>query len=171
MPAFGPRERTQGKCIRSACEPSRPFGNQFGYAARQQSPQRTFPEEDILEDDMEQPGSVPEGQGGAFSSAASLPIWLRHTTRRSPERRRTMLEHITRRRFILERQAAVASRASGASQKSGADFAKDLIGHMIVFGLIGLLLQSRFPIFLGALLFCTDGEFIEWMLQKNGHPA
>ncbi|MCK1517092.1 hypothetical protein IVB22_32230 [Bradyrhizobium sp. 190] len=37
---------------------------------------------------------------------------------------------------------------------------------MIVFGLIGLLLQTRFPIFLGTILFFTDGEFIEWVLQK-----
>ncbi|MCK1517093.1 hypothetical protein IVB22_32235 [Bradyrhizobium sp. 190] len=75
-----------------------------------------------MEEDMEQRKSVPEGQAGVASNAAALPIWLRHTTRRAPERRRTILEHVARRKFIWERQPAVAPDAPGPSRKGGAEF-------------------------------------------------
>ncbi|WP_369723879.1 hypothetical protein AB8Z38_07410 [Bradyrhizobium sp. LLZ17] len=32
----------------------------------------------------------------------------------------------------------------------------------------GLVFQSRFPLYLGAFFFFTDGEFIEWVLRKAG---
>ena len=123
-------------------------------------------EEDILEEDLERHKSVSEGQAGVSSNAPGLPIWLRHTTRHSPERLRRMLEHMTRRNFIAERRDSSA--APEPSRKGGAEFANDFVSRMVVFGVIGLLFQSRFPICLGASLFLADDEFIEWMLQKIG---
>jgi hypothetical protein len=61
-----------------------------------------------------------------------------------------MLEHMARPRSIRERQAAHSSAAPEPSRKGGVEFAKGFMARMVVFGVIGLLFQSRFPICLGA---------------------
>jgi hypothetical protein len=61
-----------------------------------------------------------------------------------------------------------ASRLSRPLQRGGRHFAELFIGYTIFFGIIGLLLSSWFPLGLGAFLFFTNDEFIEWVLQKIG---
>ncbi len=68
-------------------------------------------------------------------------------------------------------QTGDSSDASGLSrplQRGGRHFVSLFIIYMVFFGLIGALLSSRFPIGLGAFLFFTDDELIEWVLHRIG---
>lgn len=79
-----------------------------------------------------------------------------------------MLEHMARSRALRDHQAADSPAALEPSRKGAGDYLSGFISHMVLFGLIGLVFQSRFPLCLGAFLFFTDGEFVEWMLRKFG---
>lgn len=117
---------------------------------------------------MELRRSASEDQSGVPSPPPALPPWLRHTTRHLPERGARMLEHMARSRALRDHQAADSPAALEPSRKGAGDYLSGFISHMVLFGLIGLVFQSRFPLCLGAFLFFTDGEFVEWMLRKFG---
>jgi hypothetical protein len=117
---------------------------------------------------MEQRKSTSEGQSGAPSTMPAAPPWLRHTTQHPPERRARMLEHMARARSAPQPQAAASPAAAEPSDKSAKEYVADFIARMILFGLIGLVFQSRFPLYLGAFFFLTDGAFVEWVLRKAG---
>jgi hypothetical protein len=59
--------------------------------------------------------------------------------------------------------AAVSDAFAGAGE-----FVLLFIGYMLIYGLIGLLLSSTFPIGLGLLFFFTRDELIEGVLRKSG---
>lgn len=67
-----------------------------------------------------------------------------------------------------EAAAVPAPSASLKSQKSGLEYAKQLFGYAVIFGFIGILFGSWFPPALGAFLFFTDNDFIDWALQRIG---
>jgi hypothetical protein len=117
---------------------------------------------------MEQRKSTPEGQSGAPAAMPAAPPWLRHTTQHPPERRARMLEHMARARSAPQPQAATSPAAPEPSDKSAKEYVAEFFARMILFGLIGLVFQSRFPLCLGTFFFFTDGEFIEWVLGKAG---
>jgi hypothetical protein len=48
------------------------------------------------------------------------------------------------------------------------DILGDAFGHVVLFGAIALLFQSRIPLYLGAFLFLDDGERIELALARIG---
>lgn len=117
---------------------------------------------------MEQRKSTSEGPSGAPAVTPAPPPWLRHTTQHRPDRRAWMLQHMARGRSEPQPQAGTSPAAPEPSDKSLKEYAADFIARMILFGLIGLVFQSRFPLCLGAFFFFTDGEFIEWVLRKAG---
>ena len=78
-----------------------------------------------------------------------------------------MLDHIARARSRPRPQASTPPVAP-EPRKSAKEYVADFIARMILFGIIGLIFQSRFPLYLGAFFFFTDGEFIEWVLRKAG---
>ena len=117
---------------------------------------------------MEQRKSASEGQSGAPSTMPVAPPWLRHTPQHPPERRARMLEHMARARSAPQPQAATSLVAAEPSDKSAKEYVSEFIARMILFGLIGLVFQSRFPLYLGAFFFLTDGAFVEWVLRKAG---
>ena len=63
---------------------------------------------------------------------------------------------------------SAAATAAGSPQQSAGVYAKKLIGDVVLFGLISLLFRSWFPLALGAFLFFTNDDFIEWALAKGG---
>jgi hypothetical protein len=65
-------------------------------------------------------------------------------------------------------QAPVAPSASPTSQQSAGGYAKKLIRYAAFFGVIGILFRSWFPLALGAFMFFTDDQFIEWALGQVG---
>lgn len=67
-----------------------------------------------------------------------------------------------------DKQAGDTSDALGPSRKVGRDFVRSFRRYMVFFGVIGLLTSSRFPLYLGALIFFTDDDFIDWVLEKIG---
>jgi hypothetical protein len=69
---------------------------------------------------------------------------------------------------IREGRAGDVADAAGLSPPSAGKFAKRLLSTMLLFGVIGALVSSRFPIGLGLLLFFSDDEFVEWVLRKLG---
>lgn len=79
-----------------------------------------------------------------------------------------MLEHMARARSLPHRQPATSPTAPEPSRKGGKDLLSDFMAYMVLFGLIGLVFQSRFPLCLGAFFFFTDGEFVECVLRKAG---
>ncbi|OAF19585.1 hypothetical protein [Bradyrhizobium neotropicale] len=116
---------------------------------------------------MEQGKSASDSRTGAPSTGAALPLWLRAPNMRLPlGRRATMLEHMARARPQSQRQAAVSPTAP--FHKSGRDLFADFLGHVVLFGIIGLLFQSRFPLCLGLYSFFTDEERVEWAFRKIG---
>ena len=117
---------------------------------------------------MEQRQSTSEGQSGAPSTRPAAPLWLRHTKQHPPDRRARMLDHIARARSRPRPQASTPPVAPEPARKSAKEYVADFIARMILFGIIGLIFQSRFPLYLGAFFFFTDGEFIEWVLRKAG---
>ncbi|WP_245305371.1 MULTISPECIES: hypothetical protein [unclassified Bradyrhizobium] len=124
----------------------------------------------MLKDDspMEQRESTSDGQSGAPPTMPVAPPWLRHTTHHPPERRARMLDHMARARSAPQPQAATSSVAAEPSDKGAKEYVAHFIARMILFGLIGLVFQSRFPLYLGAFFFLTDGAFVEWVLRKAG---
>ena len=117
---------------------------------------------------MEQRQSTSEGQSAAPSAMPAAPPWLRHTTQHPPDRRARMLDHMARARSVPQPQAATPPAAPEPARRGAKEYVTDFIARMILFGLIGLVFQSRFPLCLGAFFFVTDGEFIEWVLRKAG---
>lgn len=75
---------------------------------------------------------------------------------------------MTSRKLISDGRAGGVLDAPEPARPGGRQFAERFIGCMVFWGFIGLLLSSRFPVCLGAVLFLTDDEFIEWVLQKIG---
>ncbi|QPF88688.1 hypothetical protein [Bradyrhizobium commune] len=110
--------------------------------------------------------SKSDGQLGISSAATAPPPWIRRTTPYAPDRRARMLEHMARARSQPQSQAATSP--SEPADKSVMEYVVDFAFRMILFGLIGLVFQSRFPLCLGLFFFFTDGEFIEWVLRKSG---
>ncbi|MDF0581175.1 hypothetical protein [Bradyrhizobium yuanmingense] len=102
------------------------------------------------------------------SPMPALPIWLRHPHQHAPDRLAKMLDHMARVRSLPDRQATLTTPAPERSSKAGAEFLGDGIGHIVLFGVIALLFQSRVPLYLGAFLFLTDGERIESALGHIG---
>lgn len=58
--------------------------------------------------------------------------------------------------------------AAMLSQAGGWEYARRFFRDLILYGVIALIFRSWFPLALGALLFFTDDEFIEWTLEKVG---
>ncbi|WP_245444480.1 hypothetical protein [Bradyrhizobium sp. Y36] len=54
------------------------------------------------------------------------------------------------------------------SAKSATDLLGDVVGHIILLGVVALIFQSRIPLYLGAFVFLTDGERIERVLAMIG---
>ncbi|GMO41196.1 hypothetical protein [Bradyrhizobium sp. TM233] len=113
-----------------------------------------------------------EGSSGASAMTPRLPPWLGHPRQHPSDRRAKMLEHMARARSLSQRQADSAPAAlapSGSSAKNViGDFLGDVIGHVVLFGVIALLFQSRIPLYLGAFVILTDGERIESALATIG---
>ena len=53
-------------------------------------------------------------------------------------------------------------------QRDGRYFLGLLTVYLVFFSLAGLVFSSQLPIDIGAFLLLTDGELIEWLLQKAG---
>ena len=79
-----------------------------------------------------------------------------------------MLEHMARARSLPGRQSDLALAASAPSGTSAQDVLGDAIGHLILFGAVALLFQSRVPLYFGAFVFLTDSERIENTLARIG---
>ncbi|MGX1322548.1 putative membrane protein YagU involved in acid resistance [Bradyrhizobium sp. USDA 377] len=109
---------------------------------------------------MEQRKSPSDSRPGV---AAQPPSWMHRATPYAPERRAKMLEHMARARSQPQRQAAPKP-----SRANGIEILSDIIGHIVLFGLIAILFMSRIPLYVGAFLFFTDGERIERMLAATG---
>ena len=65
-------------------------------------------------------------------------------------------------------KARESSDATGSSRSAGARWYGRFMVYMLFFGAIGALFSSSFPIKLGAFLFFTDDDFIEWVLESVG---
>jgi hypothetical protein len=65
-------------------------------------------------------------------------------------------------------QGKAPSNATGSSTTPGARWAGRFIVCMACFGVVGVFFSSWFPISLGAWLFLTDDDFIEWALLRIG---
>ena len=61
-----------------------------------------------------------------------------------------------------------ASDGSRPTSRSGGDFITLFIGHVMLFGLVGLLLRSWLPVGFGLLLSFPADEFVEWAFRKIG---
>ncbi|WP_342730113.1 hypothetical protein [Bradyrhizobium sp. B117] len=114
---------------------------------------------------MESPLSTPEDQSGTAPANPAPPPWMHRARPYAPERRARMLEHMARARSLPQRQAAAAPELPG---KSGQDLLHDLLGHIVLSGLLALIFMSRVPLYVGAFLFLTDGERIEGLLATLG---
>ncbi|MBB4378236.1 hypothetical protein [Bradyrhizobium sp. SBR1B] len=83
-----------------------------------------------------------------------------------------MLEHMARDRSLPQRHADSAPAAlvpsSSSAKNAISDILGDVIGHVILFGILALLFQSRIPLYLGAFVVLTDGERIESALATIG---
>jgi len=104
--------------------------------------------------------SPSDGQPGV---APSAPAWMRRTAPYAPERRARMLEHMARARSLPQPQAAPKH-----ARTDGVELILDVIGHVVVFGVIAILCVSRISLYMGAFLFLTDGERIERMFAATG---
>jgi hypothetical protein len=65
-------------------------------------------------------------------------------------------------------QGAQSSDASSRSQWGVTDYVVHFISLMLLFGVIGFLFSSWFPIALGLFLFVTDDGFLQWVFWKVG---
>jgi TIR domain-containing protein len=68
----------------------------------------------------------------------------------------------------LPAAASHAPQPSHPVRAGGAEFAAKFIGNLIVFGFVGALLSSWFPVVIGLLLFFPADAFIEWALAQVG---
>ncbi|MBR0780043.1 hypothetical protein [Bradyrhizobium iriomotense] len=109
---------------------------------------------------MEQNKSPSDSQPGV---ATQPPSWMHRAAAFAPGRRAKMLEHMARARSLPQRQAAPKP-----SRTNGVEILCDVIGHIVLFGIIAFLFMSRIPLYVGAFLFFTDGERIERMLGAIG---
>jgi len=109
---------------------------------------------------MDQRKSPSDGRPGI---APPPPAWMRRTSAHAPERRASMLEHMARARSLPRPQAAPKP-----SRTDGVEILSDVIGHVVLFGMIAILCMSRIPLYIGAFLFLTDGERIERMFAATG---
>lgn len=109
-----------------------------------------------------------EGSSGAAATTPGLPPWLGHPRQHPSDRRAKMLEHMARARSLPQRQSDSAPAAPVPSGRSAKDVLGDIVGHVVLFGVIALLFQSRVPLYLGAFLVLTDGERIESALARIG---
>ncbi|PDT87519.1 hypothetical protein CO669_25505 [Bradyrhizobium sp. Y36] len=100
--------------------------------------------------------------------APSLPPWLGHPRQPSSDRRAKMLEHMARARSGPQHRADLAPTMAVTSAKSATDLLGDVVGHIILLGVVALIFQSRIPLYLGAFVFLTDGERIERVLAMIG---
>ncbi len=114
---------------------------------------------------MEQRESPSGGLSGVTSPV--LPPWMHRLTPNAPGRRAKMLQHMARARSVPQ-HPAVAPAVPEPSRNSAKDVLGDFFGYVVLFGFITLLFQSRIPLYLGAFLFLTDGERIEYALGKLG---
>jgi hypothetical protein len=111
---------------------------------------------------MEQRKSTSEDPSGA-ASATTPPAWMHRPASYLPDRRTKMLEHMARARSVPQHQAAAAP-----SRKSGKNILADLIGHVVLFGMIAIFSMSVIPLYLGAFLFLADDERIESAFASLG---
>ncbi|MBR0828458.1 hypothetical protein JQ596_23245 [Bradyrhizobium manausense] len=115
---------------------------------------------------MEQGGFNTEGRADTPAPAPTPPTWLRQATQIAPDRRRWMLEHMARHKFVAVRPARGTAESSDPPR--AIVFLAKFILYMVFFGFIGALASSLFPICLGLLLFFTADDFIEWVLETTG---
>lgn len=113
---------------------------------------------------MERGGPSTEGKAGTPAPAPTPPTWLRQTTQLVPDRRRRMLEHMARYKFVAKRPA----HGSSEDPPRAVVFIAKFVLYMVFFGFIGALASSLFPICLGLFLFFTADDFIEWALETTG---
>jgi len=113
---------------------------------------------------MEQGGPITDGKAGTPAPAPNPPVWLRQATQPAPDRRRRMLEHIARHKFVAKRPA----RGATEDPPRAIVFLAKFIIYMVFFGFLSTLAGSRFPICLGLFLFFTSDEFVEWVLETSG---
>jgi hypothetical protein len=109
-----------------------------------------------------------EASSGASTMTPELPPWLSHPRPHSSDRRARMLEHMARARSLPQLQADLAPAAPVPPGRIARDVLGDIIGHVILFGVVALLFQSRIPLYLGAFIFLTDRERIESALARIG---
>jgi len=107
-----------------------------------------------------------EGSSGVSAMTPGLPPWLSHPRPHPSGRRAKMLEHMAR--AGSRPKADVASASPVPSGRIALDLLGDVVGHVILFGLVALLFQSRVPLYLGAFIFLTDGGRIESALAGIG---
>lgn len=113
---------------------------------------------------MEQGGSNMDGRADTPSPAPLPPAWLRPATQLVPDRRRRMLEHMARYKFVAKRPAP----GSSEDPPRALVFLAKFIACMLFFGFIGALASSLFPVCLGLFLFLTSDDFVEWALETTG---
>lgn len=113
---------------------------------------------------MEQGGSNMDSRADTPSPVPLPPAWLRPATQLVPDRRRRMLEHMARYKFVAKRPAPGSSEAPPRALVFLAKF----IVTMLFFGFIGILASSLFPVCLGLFLFLTSDDFVEWVLETTG---
>ncbi|MBR1132485.1 hypothetical protein [Bradyrhizobium iriomotense] len=95
--------------------------------------------------------------------AGQPPPWMHRAAPYAPERRAKMLEHMARARSLPQGQAAPKPPST-----NDVEILCDVIGHVVLFGIIAILFMSRIPLYVGAFLFFTDGDRIERMLAATG---
>ncbi|WP_235885220.1 hypothetical protein [Bradyrhizobium frederickii] len=107
-----------------------------------------------------------EGLPGASALTPDLPPWLGHPRPHPSDLRAKMLEHMAR--AGSRPKADLAPAAPVPSGGIALDLLGDVVGHVILFGVVALLFQSRVPLYLGAFILLTDGGRIESALAGIG---
>lgn len=79
-----------------------------------------------------------------------------------------MLEHMAGARSRSQHQAVPERAAPVPSGRVAHNLLGDIVGHVILFGVLGLLFRSRVPLYLGAFMFLADGRRIETALASIG---
>lgn len=117
---------------------------------------------------MAQRNSEIEGSSGASAMTPGLPPWLAHPGQHPSDRRAKMLEHMAHARSLPPGHADSAPAAPVLSGGSATDVLGDVMSHVVLFGVLALLFQSRVPLYLGAIVFLIGGERIESALAGIG---
>jgi hypothetical protein len=115
---------------------------------------------------MAQRSPVIDGSSGASAMTPELPPWLGHPRPPPSDLRPKMLAHMARARS--RPQADLAPPAPAPSGRIVPDLLGAVVGHVILFGIAALLLQSRVPLYFGAFILLTDGGRIESALARIG---